>query len=217
MEEIADLTTDIVTKTKNFVEGSDITKETSIISPTDNKPLMEGLRCYRSQDKALTIQMVIGGRKFSEDEIKGLLANRKIGPLDGFKSKTGSDFSASLALDDAFKVSLVFENSNSEKTATSLSKEEIDKLEVIGKCPLDGSDVVMMDTAYVCKNYFNKKCKLRISKKMLDKDIEMEQVQKLLAEKKTDLLEGFRSKRTGKLFSARLSLQKDGSFKFEFK
>ncbi|MDR2432310.1 MAG: topoisomerase C-terminal repeat-containing protein [Puniceicoccales bacterium] len=67
------------------------------------------------------------------------------------------------------------------------------------------------------QNYFNKKGKLRISKKTLDKDIEMEQVQKLLAEKKTDLLEGFRSKRTGKLFSARLSLQKDGSFKFEFK
>ncbi|MDR2603038.1 MAG: DNA topoisomerase 3 [Puniceicoccales bacterium] len=218
MEEIADLTAAIVTKTKNFVEGSDITKETSIISPTDNKPLMEGLRCYRSQDKALTIQKVIGGRKFSEDEIKELLVNKKIGPLDGFKSKTGSDFSASLVLDDAFKVSLVFENSNSEfKTATSLSKEEIDNLEVIGKCPLDGSDVVMMDTAYVCKNYFNKKCKLRISKKTLDKDIDVGQVQKLLVEKKTDLLEGFRSKRTGKLFSARLSLQKDGSFKFEFK
>ncbi|MDR2778689.1 MAG: DNA topoisomerase 3 [Puniceicoccales bacterium] len=218
MKEIADLTVAIVTKTKNFIEGSDITKETSIISPTDNRPLMEGLRCYRSQDKTLTIQKVIGGRKFSEDEIKKLLMDKKLGPLDGFRSKTGSDFSASLVLDSSFKVNLVFENSNSElKNMAPLSQEEIDKLEVIGKCPLDGADVVMTNNAYICKNYFNKKCKLRISKKTLDKDINIEQVQKLLTEQKTDLLEGFRSKRTGKLFSARLSLQKDGSFKFEFK
>ncbi|MDR2738169.1 MAG: topoisomerase C-terminal repeat-containing protein, partial [Puniceicoccales bacterium] len=157
-------------------------------------------------------------RKFSEEEIKELLTNGKIGPLSDFKSRAGANFSATLALDDSFKINFIFENSNPEASQMKqLSKDEIDSLEIIGKCPFDGADVVVAEGAYVCKNYFNKKCKLRISKKMLDRDIDREQIVKLLIEKKTDLLEGFRSKRTGKLFSARLSLQKDGKLKFEFK
>ncbi|MDR1401744.1 MAG: DNA topoisomerase 3 [Puniceicoccales bacterium] len=217
MKEISDLTIAIVDKTKNFVEGSDTTKETTIISPTDGKPLMEGLRSYRSNDGKLTIQKIIGGKKLSEEEIQELLINKKIGPLSGFKSRTGSDFSATLVLDDSFRINFVFEKSAAEGEIKPLSKEEIDGLEVIGKCPFDGADVVAADGAYICKNYFNKKCKLRISKKMLDKDISLEQMQKLLIGKKTDLLEGFRSKRTGKLFSARLVLQNDGKIRFEFK
>jgi hypothetical protein len=45
LAKIADVKAAIVTKTKDFVERSDITQETSIISPTDNKPLVEGLCC----------------------------------------------------------------------------------------------------------------------------------------------------------------------------
>jgi DNA topoisomerase-3 len=140
-----------------------------------------------------------------------------MGQLDGFQSKTGSAFSATIALDDAFKINFIFENSTSQEQGKQFSKEEIDAFEVIGSCPIDGGDVVMTDGAYICKNYFAKKCKLRISKKMLDRDIGIDQMQKLLAEKKTDLMDGFRSKRTGKLFAARLVLQKDGKIRFEFK
>ncbi|MDR1433280.1 MAG: DNA topoisomerase 3 [Puniceicoccales bacterium] len=218
MDEISNLTATIVDKTKNFVEDGETAKETKIISPTDGKPIVEGLRSYRSQDGALTIQKVLGGRRLSEEEIMELLTNKKIGPLCGFKSKTGADFSATLVLDDTFHINFVFEKSSTEgEPARQLSEDEIDALEVIGKCPLDGAVVVSADGAYICKNYFHKKCKLRISKKMLDRDISVEHMQKLLQEGKTDLLDGFRSKRTGKLFSARLVLQKDGKIKFEFK
>jgi DNA topoisomerase-3 len=48
IKEIADLTTAVVMKTTNFVEGSDRTKETSIIVLIDNKPLIESPRCHRS-------------------------------------------------------------------------------------------------------------------------------------------------------------------------
>ncbi|MDR1595789.1 MAG: DNA topoisomerase 3 [Puniceicoccales bacterium] len=217
MREISDLTTTIVERARNFVEENDAMKETTIISPTDNKSMLEGLRNYRSQDGIIAIQKIIGGRKFSEDEITILLAEKKIGPFNDFKSKTGSSFSATIVLDDSFKTNFVFENSNDAEQQKQLSKEEIDNLEVIGTCPIDGGDIVATDGAYICKNYFEKECKLRISRKMLDRDITVDQMQKLLTEKKTDMLDGFRSKRTGKLFSARLALQKDGKIKFEFK
>ncbi|MDR1413843.1 MAG: DNA topoisomerase 3 [Puniceicoccales bacterium] len=217
MEKISDLTIEIVDKTKNFTEGNDLLKETAIISPTDGKSLMEGLRSYRSQDGTLTINKIIGGKKLSEDEVKELLANKKIGPLSGFKSKKGSDFSATLVLDEFLKINFVFENSTGAGEIKQFSEAEIANFEVIGKCPLDGADVVSAEGAYICKNYFQKKCNLRISKKTLDNDISIEQMQKLLTEKKTDLLEGFRSKRTGKLFAARLLLQHDGKIKFAFK
>jgi DNA topoisomerase-3 len=217
MGEISDLAAAIVDRTKNFSEGDLPMKETAIISPTDHKPMLEGLRSYRSQDNAVTIQKIIGGRRFSEDEIETLLLEKKIGPLDNFKSKAGANFSATIILDESFKMSFAFENSNNGEHGKQFSAEEINSFEVIGKCPFDGGDVVATDGAYICKNYFSKKCKLRISKKTLDKDIPLDQMQKLLAEKKTDMMDGFRSKRTGKLFSARLLLQSDGKMKFEFK
>jgi DNA topoisomerase-3 len=179
---------------------------------------VEGLRNYRSQDGKLMISKVIGGRKISEVEISELLANKRVGPLDGFKSRVGADFSATLTLDESFKIKFIYENSDEERDGFKrLSKEEIDALEVVGKCPVDQADVVVTDGAFICKNYFDKKCKLRIPKTVLGRTIDGGQVQKLLVDQKTDLLDGFRSKRTGKLFSARLRLQKDGKFKFEFK
>ena len=116
------------------------------------------------------------------------------------------------------KVTFEFERNDSESTTVqNLSEEEIEKLEVIGKCPICKSDVVASDSYYACKGYFNKKCKLRISKKMLERDIPLEEIKKILTDGETNILDNFRSKRTGKLFSASLLLQKDGKIRFKFK
>ncbi len=57
-------------------------------------------------------------------------------------------------------------------------------------------------------------CKFRVSKTILGRDISKEQAQKLLTAGKTDLLDGFISKR-GRPFSAYLKLE-DGKVGFEF-
>lgn len=215
MEEISALTTAIVDKTKNFTETK---TPTNIISPIDGQPLFETTKYYISHDDKFRIQKFIGGRKISEEEIIELLKNKRVGPLSGFISKTGNEFSASLIIGDDMKVTFEFENNNQESTIVQqLPEEEIENLEVIGKCPICKSDVVVADSYYACKGYFNKKCKLRISKKMLERDIPKEQITKILTDGKTDVLENFRSKRTGKLFSASLLLQKDGKICFKFK
>lgn len=215
MQEISTLTEAIVDKVKQFTETG---VTTSMISPTDGQPLLEMIKDYKSQDGKFKINKIIGGRKISEEEVVTLLKDKRVGPLSGFKSKTGAEFSATLVLDDNMNVVFEFDNEYSESmSGPTLSKEEIDQLEVIGVCPFCKSEVVMSDNAYVCKNYFDKKCKLRISKKMLERDIPVDQMQKLLIDKTTDMLDNFRSKRTGKLFSAKLVLQKEAKIKFEFK
>lgn len=70
---------------------------------------------------------------------------------------------------------------------------------------------------YVCENQAGvaKSCKFRTGKIILQQEISPEQVRKLLAEGRTDLLKGFVSKRTNRKFEAFLVL-KDGATAFEF-
>jgi len=84
---------------KGFEEDDSIARETTILSPTDGKPLRETLRGYKSQDGELMIYKVIGGRRMEESEVRELVEKRVIGPLDGFISaKTRSRFAATLKL-----------------------------------------------------------------------------------------------------------------------
>jgi len=70
---------------------------------------------------------------------------------------------------------------------------------------------------YLCENTQadKKQCKFKTGKTILQRPIEREQVAKLLAGGKTDLLEKFISK-TGRPFSAWLVLDEMGKVTFEF-
>jgi len=72
--------------------------------------------------------------------------------------------------------------------------------------------------AFACENTFSDapKCKLKVSKVILQQPIDRAQVEKLLAHKKTDLLRGFVSQRTRRRFSAYLVMGDDGKTTFEF-
>jgi len=72
------------------------------------------------------------------------------------------------------------------------------------------------ENSYICERSQadRKSCKFKLSKTILGRDIPKEEAQKLLATGKTDLLEGFISKR-GRPFSAYLKLE-DSKVGFEF-
>ena len=86
---------------------------------------------------------------------------------------------------------------------------------VIGKCPLCGGEVKRNNSFYGCSNYKTNGCKFSINTVICGKMIPVVQIQKLLAEGKTDVMEGFVSPRSGKSFSAAFVL-KDGKAVFEF-
>src|SRR5690606_8140983 len=71
---------------------------------------------------------------------------------------------------------------------------------------------------YVCEKSVGpeKSCDFRSGKMILQQEISPQQIQKLLATGKTDLLEGFVSSRTNRKFKAYLAKQENGKIGFEF-
>ena len=88
---------------------------------------------------------------------------------------------------------------------------------VVGKCPKCAGQVFDMDAAYICENSQRevKRCTFKIGKVILEQPIEPAQAKKILATKKSDVLEKFISK-AGKPFPAFLVMDKKGKITFEF-
>ncbi len=224
MAEIAKMTSRIVDRTRSFEPTA---TPTTLPSPIDGKPLMETFRQWESEQKIkagnrdipqLVIYKVIGNRRMTEDEARELLENRQIGPLDGFRSKAGKPYSALLRLEEkentTFRVAFDF-GGNGQNGDGDIDFSEFP---VIATCPKDGAPIHETPTAYICANYGkdDDSCDFRVSRSLLGKTLEREQFIKLIENKKTDLIEGFRSNRTKRYFSAFLILKDDASIGFDF-
>ena len=155
---------------------------------------------------------IMGGRQFELPEADELVANRRIGPLDGFRSKMGRAFSAELKLTGEHKVEFDFGNDDEDEEEVDFSGQE-----PVGTCPKCKGPVYEHGRAYVCEKNTGKvrECKFRTGKTILKRDIEKEQVAKLLKDGKTDLIPNFISKK-GRPFKAYLVLKPDGDVGFEF-
>src|SRR5438045_4336250 len=155
----------------------------------------------------------MAGRIFEAGEIETLRTQGKVGPLEGFRSKMGRPFTATVKLGEEFKPEFEFENNDSSGgVAIDPARHE-----VLGECPVcDKGQVYALDNSYACEHAVaaEKTCTFRVGKVILQREIPKEQIQKLIATGKTDLLPKFISKK-GRPFSAHLKLEK-GKVGFEF-
>ncbi len=106
MKAIVGQTTEMIDRIKGWEDAGEVVE--SLVSFTDQQPMLEKARNYVSQDGALSIYKNIGNRPLSFDEVKELVANKKIGPFDNFRSKMGKPYSATLFLDEENKVKFEF-------------------------------------------------------------------------------------------------------------
>src|SRR5947209_7101775 len=216
MAHIRQFTRDVVERAKNF-EGDSVSGN---FEPLDVKcpkcaggPFEETYRTFKCQSCGLIVWKTMAGRLFEREELKKLLTEKRVGPLEGFRSKIGRKFNAIVKLSDEFKPEFDFgENGHDQPVQI-----DTDKHESLGLCPLcQKGQVYVLDRAYACENAVSKEktCTFRISKTILQREIPKEQVQKLIATGKTDLLPKFISKK-GRPFSAHLKLD-NGKVGFEF-
>ena len=158
---------------------------------------------------------IIAGRQLEVAEAEELLREKKVGPLQNFKSKMGRPFAAIIKMGAEFKPEFDF----GQGTGEDGQAQEVDfsGQEPLGKCPKCQSNVYDNGMAYVCEKAVgpNKTCDFRSGKVILQREMKREEVAKLLATGKTDLLHKFISKRN-KPFSAYLVLGKEGKTSFEF-
>ena len=155
----------------------------------------------------------MAGRLFERSEAEKLLTERRLGPLEGFRSKAGRKFNAVVKLGEDFKPEFDFGEGAHDRPV----KIDIEKHEALGLCPVcQKGQVYVLDRAYACEHAVAspKTCSFRVSKTILHREIPKEQVQKLIATGKTDLLPRFVSKK-GRPFSAHLKLD-NGKVGFEF-
>jgi len=157
---------------------------------------------------------ILGGRQLEPHEADALIKDREIGPLEGFRSKMGRPFSAKLKLTDANEVTFDFGNDLGTEDG---EVPDFSAQTPLGACPKCASRVFELPNAYVCEKAVGpeKTCDFRSGRMILQRPIERAQMEKLLATKKTDLLQ-FVSSRTRRPFQAFLVVQKDGKVGFEF-
>ena len=111
MRDIRELTSEIVKKAKGF-EADDHVENSEPFGacPKCQQQLVERFKSYSCTNKAcdFSIWKTIAGRLLSRDEFDALLRDRKVGPLQGFRSKAGKPFNADLVFTDEFKIEFNF-------------------------------------------------------------------------------------------------------------
>jgi DNA topoisomerase III len=216
MAHIKAFTREIVEKTKNF-EGDSVSGDFETLEVKCPKcsggPFDEDYRTFKCRSCGLIIWKTMAGRLFETAEVEELLAQGRVGPLEGFRSKMGRRFNATVKLGEDFKQEFDF----GEGGNGAPEKIDVSRHQAIGICPVcNEGQVFELENAYICERAAAapKKCTFRVSKTILHRAIPREQVQKLLTTGKTDLLPRFISKR-GRPFSAHLKLE-NGKIGFEF-
>jgi DNA topoisomerase-3 len=182
-----------------------------------NGPNDDGQGC------GFSISKIPGGRSFELEEVERFLADKRIGPLEGFRSKAGWPFTAELKLvfdDEIHNWKLEFDfGEDAKKEAEGGEPVDFSGQESLGSCPKDHGRVYEHGTSYVCEHAVgaNVTCDFKSGKIILQQPIAREQMTKLLATGKTDLLDGFVSNKTRRKFKAYLAYdRKEGKVVFEF-
>jgi DNA topoisomerase-3 len=219
MRDIRELTGDIVGKAKHFHPDEHMPDtEPFGQCPKCESPIVERFKSFTctNEECDFTIWKAIAGRLLSRDEFETLVRDRQVGPLGGFRSRKGKRFHAALRLSDDFKTEFDF-GPNGQENGTA-QPVDFSRQEPLGKCPKCGGRIFEFGMSYLCENSVgpNKTCDFRSGKVILQRPIEGEQMKKLLATGRTDLLERFIS-RKGRPFKAYLVLtdKKDVGFEFE--
>ncbi len=232
MAEIAAMTQRIVAKAKEYdrdtIPGDYATLKTPC--PNCGGVVKENYRRFTctgntgdSEGCGFSIGKIPGGRSFELHEVEEFLANKRIGPLEGFRSKAGWPFTAELKMvfDDEIKNwKLEFDfGEDAKKEGESGEPIDFSAQESLGPCPKDQGHVFEHGNSYVCEHAVgaNVTCDFKSGKIILQQPVAREQMSKLLATGKTDLLENFVSNKTRRKFKAFLAFdKKEGKVSFEF-
>ncbi|MBC7732945.1 MAG: DNA topoisomerase III [Bacteriovorax sp.] len=232
MAEIAQMAERIVRKAKEYDRDTIPGDYATLNAPCPNcgGVVKENYRRFACTGRAgategcgFSISKIPGSRAFELDEVEKFLVDKKIGPLEGFRSKAGWPFTAELklAFDDEIKNwKLEFDfGEDAKKDGESGEPIDFSGQQSLGVCPKDQGHVFEHGSSYVCEHAVgaNVTCDFKSGKIILQQPVAREQMSTLLETGKTELLEGFVSNKTRRKFKARLAYdKKEGKVSFEF-
>jgi len=218
MGHITALTQEIVDRAKRY-ESDTVPGNFALLTtpcPKCGGVVKENYKKFACQSCDWSAWKIVAGRQFEVSEMETLLREGRVGPLTGFRNKMGRPFDAEIRLNPDRQPEFDFgQGTDGEGEAEVV---DFSGQTPLGACPKCGAQVFERGTSYVCERSVGaaKSCDFRSGKVILQQPVEAAQMQKLLAEGKTDLLTGFVSARTKRKFSAFLVRDKDGKVGFEF-
>ena len=176
--------------------------------------VQENYRKFQCQKCDFSLWKVVSGREWSPEEVAELITRRFVGPLSGFRSKQGRPFTAGMRLTEDLRTEFDFGQASD---AEGEAPPDFSSQEPLGPCPKCGSRVYEHGVTYSCEKAFGaaRSCDFRSGRMILQQPVEREQMKKLLATGRTDLLTAFVSKK-GRRFKAYLVKTPGGKIGFEF-
>jgi len=235
MQEIAAMTDRMVKKAKEYDRDTVPGDYATLATPCPNCAgvVKENYRRYACTGPAgaaegcgFSFGKSPGGRTFELAEVEQFLRDKKIGPLEGFRSKAGWPFVAEIALkysEEDKNWKLEFDFGDDKRAEESGEIVDLSGVETLGVCPKCAAAVKEYGSNYVCEKSVptheqpTPSCDFKSGKVILQQMVSKEQIQKLLTDGKTDLLDKFVSMRTRRNFKAFLAWDAEaGKVVFEF-
>ena len=233
MAEIAGMTERMVNKAKGYDKDSIPGDYATLQAPCPNcgGVVKENYRRYTCVGKkdaegcGFSFGKTPAGRTFENAEVEQFLRDKKIGPLEGFRSKAGWPFTAEMVIkfDEETKNYKLEFDFGEDKNAESGEIVDFGDQQSLGACPKCASAVFEYGKNYVCEKSVptmaqpTPSCDFKTGQVILQQPIEREQMVKLLETGKTDLLDKFVSMRTRRAFKAMLTWDAEASkVNFEF-
>ncbi len=233
MAEIAAMTERLVAKAKGYDKDTIPGDYATLAAPCPNcgGVVKENYRRYTCTGKngedgcGFSFGKTPAGRTFETAEVEQFLRDKKIGPLDGFRSKAGWPFTAEMVIkfDEETKNYKLEFDFGDDKNAETGEIVDFSGQQSLGPCPKCASAVFEYGKNYVCEKSVptnaqpTPSCDFKTGQVILQQPIERDQMVKLLETGKTDLLDKFVSLRTRRAFKAMLAWDKEADkVNFEF-
>ena len=235
MAEIAAMTERMVRKAKEYDRDTVPGDYATLQAPCPNCGgiVKENYRRYTCTGKSgadegcgFSFGKTPAGRTFEVAEVEQFLRERKIGPLDGFRSKAGWPFTAEMVIkfdEETKNYKLEFDFGDDKKGEESGELIDFSAQQSLGACPKCGAAVFEHGKSYVCEKSVptlaqpTPSCDFKSGQIILQQPIGREQMSKLLQTGKTDMLDKFVSMRTRRGFKAMLAWDAEaGKVNFEF-
>ena len=232
MQSIAEMAERIVRKAKEYDRDTIPGDYATLTTPCPNCAgvVKENYRRYACigvpgvrEGCGFSISKIPGGRAFELDEVEAFLRDKRVGPLEGFRSKAGWPFTAEMKLvrdEELNNWKLEFDfGEDARREGESGEPVDFSEQESLGHCPKTQGKVFEFGANYVCEHSVGPQttCDFKSGKVILQQPVAREQMTKLLTSGATDLLEGFVSNKTRRKFKARLAWDaKEGKVVFAF-
>ncbi len=220
MDDIRSYTADIVETVRHYMSSGkkeDLRVKCPSCGATKLGSRVDAVSCGECK---FSLRRTQAGLALTDDQMSELITKGELPVMEGFRSRFGKPFKAGLRLVEPktdrgkWKTEFYFDDEKKGGNGDALPRRSLGFLPVKGQGELEAFET---DKQWLVPAFSGAPKGFSMARAILGKEIPEEQMRKVLAEGKSELIEGFVSQRTNRAFNAFLVLDaKKGNVGWEF-